>query len=294
MSEARYGDTLEIECRIAYPQLGLTDAEIAKKASKKKGKAAKFKDKKNNVTCLIKKSDKKTLKAIMDACTEVAEVDSVDDLTKWPLADDKGNMRDGDDEENAEKEGFAGCYYFKTGTDQNIDFYMLDEDGEPVEVPDADVKKIFYPGANCLAVLTVCEWEEGSVTFYLKGIMRLDDEGKRLGDTFDSSAIFKKYAGKGGTKKTVEVKKKAPIVDDEDEDEEEEVEEVKPAKKKAKAPVEEVEDSEDEEEVEEVKPAKKKKAKAPVEEDEDEEEEEVKPAKKEKSKKKSSLSSILD
>jgi hypothetical protein len=290
MSDARYGDTLEIECRIAYPQLGLTDAEIAKKASKKKGKAAKFKDKKNNITCLIKKSDKKTLKAIEDACTEVAEVESVDELTKWPLADDKGNMRDGDDEENAEKEGFAGCYYFKTGTDQSIDFYMLDEDGEPVEVPDADVKKIFYPGANCLVVLTVCEWEEGSVTFYLKGIMRLDAEGKRLGDTFDSSAIFKKYAGKGGTKKTVEVKKKkAPVEEVEDDEDEEEEEVVVVKKKKAKAPVEEVEEDEEEEEV----VVKKKKAKAPVEEDEEDEEEEEKPAKK-KEKKKSSLSAILD
>lgn len=243
-----YGEILEVECRIAWPQIGLTDVEIEKRASKRKGKAKNYKDKKTSLTALINKTDKTTLRGIFDAVTDVVGVESVNDVSKWPLVDEDGDLYDGDNDANSDKEGYVGNYFFKTGTNQDIDLAMIDEDGEIVTVSSDDAKKVFYPGSNCLLVLQVCEWDESEVTFYLKGIMRLDDEGQRLGDSFDATGIFQKYTGKKGkkaeTKKKGKSKKIAKVIDvvaeEEEEDavdvvvaEEDAVEVVEP-KKKAK------------------------------------------------------------
>lgn len=266
-SDAKYGELLEVECRIAWPQIGLSDAEIEKRAAKRTGKAKKIRDKKNSVTCLIKKSSKTQLKAIITACTEVAEVSDESDLENWPLVDEQGNSRDGDDEKYAEYEGYTGCIFFKTGSGRKIDLAMIDESGDVVEVKEDDASKVFYPGSNCVVIVQVCEWEPGNIVFYLQGILRINDEGKRLGNAIAN-----------GTKKLFQKFSKTATPVEEAEEEEEE------APKKSKKTVETL-------------PKTKRREKPVVEYEEELDDEEVEDAVeevKEKPKKKKSLSSILD
>lgn len=250
MSDANYGEEIVFTCRIAFPQIGFTSDQIANKVGAMSKAQAKFaqNDKKTHLTALIAKSDKASLKAIKDACCEVAEAEDVTELEKWPLVDKKGDLRDGDDERHEETDGYAGSVYFVVGSNNLVTKYMIDEDGEMVEVSEEDAREIFYPGANCRLVVQPSEYDEGCVTFYLKGIMRIDDEGKRLGGSGSSAAVRSLFQSSiGGSKKkatpTTAKKKKA-------------------AKKEVEIIDEETEDGVDEEEVEAPKKEVKKKKKA--------------------------------
>lgn len=195
-----------------------------------------------NVTALLPKKDKKGFKQLMESVAECAgcEVENVDDLEKHPLLDGKGNLRDGDSKKNSKKEGHAGHYFFITASSNPIDCFIENEDGE---VEECDPKEI-YSGCYARLTLQPAMYEEGEITFFLQGVMKVDEGDRFTAGRTDTKQLFANWAGKG--------EKVTPADEDEDE---------KP-KKKRLAAVEEEDDEEDE---------KPKKRKAAVEDDEEEE-----------------------
>lgn len=198
-----YGKMFDIPCRIAYPQIGWTDEDIAKRQAKRKGKAKAYKDKKTNVTLLIPKSDKKTFKRIMQQLLDVSGLDSVEEITQHPFINKDGDWRDGSDPEYADKAGFVGNLFCKVGSNKPVAMEMVDSKGNRVEVPFEKAKDVFYPGANCVVIVQAAAMDgddEGdvNVAFYLKAIMRLDDKAPRLdGDSAATTALFQGYAASG-------------------------------------------------------------------------------------------------
>lgn len=250
-----------------------------------------------NVTALLPKKDKKGFRQLMEAVAETAEceIDEVDNLEKHPLLDGKGNLRDGDDKKNSKKEGFPGHYIFITGSANPIECCKQDDDGEVVE---CDPKEI-YSGCYAQLALQPAMYEEGEVTFFLQGVMKVDDGDRFTSGRTDTKQLFANWAGKGkkaedGDEDEDEApkKKKAAPVQDEDEDEAPKAKRGRPAKSSKF--------TDDEDEDEPVHSASNGKVKKKVAADEKEEETEEEPeededeAPRRKRKSGNSMSALLD
>lgn len=213
-----------------------------------------------NVTALLPKKDKKGLQLLYDAIADVAGIDvnDIDDLEKHPLLDGKGRLRDGDAKQNAKKEGHPGNYIFIVSSSNPIDCYVENDDGEVV---DCDAKEI-YSGCWAKLALQPAMYEEGEVTFYLQGIVKVDDDSRFSSGRTDTKQLFANWGGKSAAEANGH---------DVDEDEEEDE---KPLKKK-KVRAAEADDDEDEDEA----PKKRGRPRKVEAEDDDEEEEDEKPKK---------------
>lgn len=262
------------------------------------------------VTALIPKSDKKGLKMLLQQVADTAgcELDEVEEeVSKHPLLDGKGNLRDGDSKKNVKKEGHAGHYIFITSSDNQPDTYAIEDEGdEPESVPPGEI----YSGCYAQLVLqpATYEGEEGDicVTFYLQGVIKVEDGDKFKGGRVDVKSLFANWGGadasaaKKGKKEKLNGKSRHVEEEDEDTDEEE----AAPKKRKAKPQEEEDEEDEapkkrkskkvEEEEEDEDEPViKKRKSKKPQEEEDDEDEEDEKPKVRER-KTKGGFESLLD
>ena len=209
----------------------------------------KFSRENYNVRGLISKDDKTVFKQILKACKEVAGVASVDDLEKHPFLDDKGKIKDGDNEKHAKKEGHAGHYFFVATSNAQPECYIFEKGMEEAERCDpGDI----YSGCFASLLLVPCEYEEGSVTVYLKAVVKTADGKPFTAAKTSTKALINNWmGGKPSVKKSKDEdeddappkKKKRAVVDEEDDEDE------KPVTKKKKVRAPEPDDDEDEPEV---------------------------------------------
>lgn len=178
-NNTKEGIRIAIDCKIAFPRLGFSEKDMEERATALQGKARKYStnDKPNSVVILIPKTDKNSLSTIEKAMCDVAGVGAISDLIKHPLIDSEGVLKDGDLEE---LDGYKGCLYFHTSSKNHPIFKMLDTAGNPVDVQIEDARNVFYDGANVTVVLKASEFEPKKVTFFIEGLLLLDNEGTRI------------------------------------------------------------------------------------------------------------------
>lgn len=161
------------------------------------------------ITGLLPKKDKAGLKELFSEVEKMSGLD-IDDVEKHPLLDGNGELRDGDSKDNREKEGHPGCYFFTCTRREDFgppDLFIVGDNGEPEPCEASEI----YPGCYVQLALQPAMYDEGCVTFYLNGVLKVEEGERFKASRVDSKSLFANWA-------------KGAKVDETEEDESEEEE----------------------------------------------------------------------
>lgn len=178
--EQEYGEQIIVPVRIAFASLDKPDT------------GHRFSTNKYGFTCIISKDDEDTIKTITNALCDVAQVASLDELTKHPFMDKNGRLRDGDDQAYKGKEGLAGSYFFKTTSKNPIrTLTAMIPDGDPIDCAASEL----YNGCYCAAILTPAMYDQGCVTLYPSALI-MTGHGQRFSNvqSVDPVQAFRNWA----------------------------------------------------------------------------------------------------